>query len=234
MALLDIEALSAFYGMAQSLHEVSLSVDEGKVVGIVGPNGAGKSTLFDSIMGLTATRGSIRLDNLELTVETPSAIVSAGVGYAPERAHLFPFMSVRDNLLVGSYTAREEIDTRLEITHDLFPVLKERRDQETATLSGGERQMVSLGRALMTKPKLLLVDEPTIGLAPKVCADIADVLKRLNTELGLTILIAEQNVNFAMTLAEHLYVLENGQIRMDGTVDQLRANAEINRAYFGQ
>ena len=234
MALLEVEKLSAYYGMAQSLHDVSLSVDEGKVVGIVGPNGAGKSTLFDSILGLTATRGSITLRGTELTGQTPSAIVSAGIGYAPERAHLFPFMSVRDNLLVGTHTAREEIEARFETTHDLFPVLKERRDQETATLSGGERQMVSLGRALMTKPKLLLVDEPTIGLAPKVCADIADVLKRLNTELGLTILIAEQNVNFAMTLAEHLYVLENGRIRMDGTVEQLKANTEINRAYFGQ
>ncbi|MGI9487271.1 MAG: ATP-binding cassette domain-containing protein, partial [Geminicoccaceae bacterium] len=114
-----------------------------------------------------------------------------------------------------------------------FPVLQERRDQETATLSGGERQMVSLGRALMTDPKLLLVDEPTIGLAPKVCADIADVLKRLNKELGLTILIAEQNVNFAMTLAEQLYVLETGEIRMGGTVAELQADADLNKAYFG-
>lgn len=233
MALLDIENLSAFYGMARSLHEVSLKVEEGAIVGIIGPNGAGKSTLLDSIMGLTETKGSIRLSGEELTSNTSAKNVSLGIAYAPERAHLFPFMSVRDNLLTGTFTARNDIETRLEIAHDLFPFLNERRDQETATLSGGERQMVSLGRALMTDPKLLLVDEPTIGLAPKVCADIADVLKRLNRELGLTILIAEQNVNFAMTLAEHLYVLETGEIRMGGTVDDVQADADLNKAYFG-
>ncbi|MGI9452881.1 MAG: ABC transporter ATP-binding protein [Geminicoccaceae bacterium] len=234
MALLGIDNLSAFYGMARALHDVSLEVEEGAIVGIIGPNGAGKSTLLDSIMGLTRTSGSVRLSGDELTDKTPADIVSRGIAYARERAHLFPFMSVRDNLLTGAFTARGDIETRLATAHDLFPVLKERRDQETATLSGGERQMVSLGRALMTDPKLLLVDEPTIGLAPKVCADIADVLRRLNKELGLTILIAEQNVNFAMTLAERLYVLETGEIRMGGTVDELKANDELNRAYFGQ
>ena len=233
MALLSIEKLSAYYGMARSLHDVSLEVEEGAIVGIIGPNGAGKSTLLDSIMGLTETKGSIRLNGEELTTNTAAQNVSLGIAYAPERAHLFPFMSVQDNLLTGAYTARENIEQRLETAHRLFPVLNERRDQETATLSGGERQMVSLGRALMTDPKLLLVDEPTIGLAPKVCADIADVLKRLNQELGLTILIAEQNVNFAMTLAEHLYVLETGEIRMAGTVNQLKADADVNKAYFG-
>jgi branched-chain amino acid transport system ATP-binding protein len=234
MALLEVEKLSAFYGMAMSLHEVSLSVEEGAIVGIIGPNGAGKSTLLDSIMGMTTTTGSIRLDGQELTGNNSAKNVALGIGYAPERAHLFPFMSIQDNLLVGAFSAREEIDERMKTAHELFPILEERKDQETATLSGGERQMVSLGRALMTDPKLLLVDEPTIGLAPKVCADIADVLRRLNKELGLTILIAEQNVNFAMTLAERLYVLETGEIRMGGTVDELKANDELNRAYFGQ
>lgn len=234
LALLEIENLSAFYGMARSLHDVSLTVEEGAIVAIIGPNGAGKSTLLDSVMGLTKTEGSIRLHDEELTVKTAAENVALGIGYAPERAHLFPFMTVRDNLLVGTFTARDDVEKRLETAHNLFPVLRERRDQETATLSGGERQMVSLGRALMTEPKLLLVDEPTIGLAPKVCADIADVLRRLNQELGLTILIAEQNVNFAMTLAEHLYVLETGEIRMGGTVAELQADAELNKAYFGQ
>ncbi len=224
MALLSIEKLSAFYGMARSLHDVSLSVGEGAIVGIIGPNGAGKSTLLDSIMGLTKTTGSIRLDDIELTGQPPSAAVKLGIAYAPERAHLFPFMTVRDNLLTGAFTARGGIEGRLETAHRLFPVLRERRDQETATLS----------RALMTEPKLLLVDEPTIGLAPKVCGDIADALKRLRDELDLTILIAEQNVNFAMTLAERLYVLEAGEIRMDGSVDELKSNAELNKAYFGQ
>ncbi|MGI9502095.1 MAG: ABC transporter ATP-binding protein [Geminicoccaceae bacterium] len=234
MALLEIDKLSAFYGLARALNDVSINVEEGAIVGIIGPNGAGKSTLLDSIMGLTETKGSIRLDGVELRGQPSSAIVAQGIGYAPERAHLFPFMNVRDNLLVGAFTERQDIDARLDTAHDLFPVLRERRDQETATLSGGERQMVSLGRALMTKPRLLLVDEPTIGLAPKVCTDIADALKKLNRDLGLTILIAEQNVNFAMTLAEYLFVLETGEVRLGGTVDDLKADTDLNRAYFGQ
>lgn len=234
MALLEIEDLYAFYGMAQSLHGVSLEVEECEIVGVIGPNGAGKSTLMDSVMGLTRTRGSIRLAGQELTARTPAQVVAGGVGYAPERAHLFPFMSVRDNLLVGGYTARADIARNLELVHDLFPVLKERSRQETRTQSGGERQMVSLGRALMTSPRLLLVDEPTIGLSPKICAGIAGALRRLNAETGLTILIAEQNVNFAMSLASRAYVLETGEIRAQGPVEALRADPELNRAYFGQ
>ena len=234
MPLLEIENLYAFYGMAQSLHGVSLSVEEGDIIGIIGPNGAGKSTLLDSIMGLTRTTGSVRLAGSELTEMNTAQIVDRGVGYAPERAHLFPFMSVQDNLLVGAYTARPDIQKNLELVHDLFPVLKERHAQETSTQSGGERQMVSLGRALMTSPKLLLVDEPTIGLAPKVCADIAEALKRLNAEIGLTIVITEQNVNFAMSLAQNLHVLETGEIRMSGSAAKLKSDPELNKAYFGQ
>ena len=234
MALLEIENLNAFYGMAQSLHGVSLSVEEGDIVGIIGPNGAGKSTLFDAVMGMVRTTGSIRLNGAELTALKPDQIVRLGIGYAPERAHLFPYMSVRDNLLVGAFTSRSEIEPNLELVHSLFPVLMERRKQETSTQSGGERQMVSLGRALMTSPKLLLVDEPTIGLAPKICSDIAAALKKLNEETGLTILITEQNVNFAMTLARYLYVLETGEIRTRGTVEDLQSDEELNRAYFGQ
>lgn len=231
--LLDIENLSAFYGMAQSLHEVSLSVDKGDIVGIIGPNGAGKSTLLDSIMGLSETTGSIRLDRKEIGSCATKNIVRLGIGYAPERAHLFPYMSVEDNLLVGAYTARADIAKNIELVYSLFPRLKERRQQETSTQSGGERQMVSLGRALMTSPRLLLVDEPTIGLAPKVCLDIAAALRRLNEEVGLTIVIAEQNVNFAMSLAKRLYVIETGAIRMNGTVKDLQADPGLNKAYFG-
>ena len=184
MALLEIDDLYAYYGMAESLHGVSLSLEEGSIVGVIGPNGAGKSTLMDSIMGLVKTKGSIRLEGREITGLDPAELVNAGVGYAPERAHLFPYMSVRDNLLVGAYTARGDIEKNLDLVHNLFPVLRERRAQETATQSGGERQMVSLGRALMTNPRILLVDEPTIGLAPKICAGIAEALLKLNKETG--------------------------------------------------
>lgn len=233
MDILEIDDLYAYYGMAQSLHGVSLSVEEGSIVGIIGPNGAGKSTLMDSIMGLVETKGSIKLAGQETTRLDTSQIVKLGVGYAPERAHLFPYMSVQDNLMVGAFTARDNIDEKLEQVHDLFPVLKARWNQETATQSGGERQMVSLGRAMMCDPKILLVDEPTIGLAPKICDGIAEALKRLNKEMGLTVLIAEQNVNFALSLAEQIHVLETGSFRISGTPEELRSDPELAKAYFG-
>ena len=233
MAFLEIRDLEAFYGRARSLHGVSLGVEAGAIVGIIGPNGAGKSTLLDSILGLTVTAGEIRLDGTRLTGRSPAEIVRLGVGYAPERGHLFPYMSVRDNLLVGAYTVPGDADRNLRAVFDLFPVLGERASQETGTQSGGERQMVSLGRALMTSPRLLIVDEPTIGLAPKVCRDIAAALRRMNEELGLTILITEQNVNFAMHLARDIHVLETGEIRLSGTADELRDDPHVREAYFG-
>lgn len=233
MALLEIDNLSAFYGRAQSLHNVSLNVAQGEIVAVIGTNGAGKSTLMDSIMGMVKNTGAIRFDGAEITGRSTAEVVRRGVGYAPERAHLFPYLSVEDNLLIGGYTAREDIGRNLAHVHELFPVLKERAHQETATQSGGERQMVSVGRALMTSPRLLLVDEPTIGLSPKVCSEIAATLKRLNQENGLTILITEQNINFAMSLAGTVHVLETGHLRVSGTPEELAADEELNRAYFG-
>ncbi len=233
MALLEISNLEAFYGKARSLHGVSLDVEAGKIVAIIGPNGAGKSTLLDSIMGITVTTGSVRFDGKDISASTPAQNVGSGIGYAPERGNLFPYMGVKDNLLVGAYTSRSNIEDNLRLVFDLFPALEQRQSQETGTQSGGERQMVSLGRALMTSPKLLLVDEPTIGLAPKVCLDIAAALRKLNEETGLTIIITEQNVNFAMSLAEELHVLETGEVRLSGTVDELQGEDYIKQAYFG-
>jgi len=233
MGFLTVQNLSAFYGKAQALHEVNISVAQGEIIAIVGANGAGKSTLLDSIMGLTKTTGVIKLGDNVLTGLGSPAIVRLGVGYATERFNLFPYMTVRDNLLVGAYTARDDIERNLDMVHKLFPRLEERENQETMTQSGGERQMVSLGRALMTSPKLLLVDEPTIGLAPKVCLEIAEVLRRLRDEFGTTIVITEQNANFAMTLAERLYVLEAGEIQIEGTVESLRDDPKLTEAYFG-
>ncbi len=233
MALLELSNLEAYYGKACSLHGVSLKVEAGKIVAIIGPNGAGKSTLLDSIMGITTTTGSVRFDGAEISGSSPADNVRAGIGYAPERGNLFAFMGVRDNLLVGAYTSRDMVDHNLRMVFDLFPVLEQRQSQETRTQSGGERQMVSLGRALMSNPKLLLVDEPTIGLAPKVCLDIAAALRKLNQETGLTIIITEQNVNFAMNLAEEVHVLETGEIRLSGSVDELKDEDYIRQAYFG-
>lgn len=233
MALLEIDRLSAFYGKAQALTDVTLSVEEGAIVGVIGANGAGKSTLLDAIMGLVKTTGAIRLAGDDIAGLATAEIVKRGVGYAPERANLFPYMSVRDNLLVGAYTARDDIQRNLDMVHRLFPRLEEREKQETSTQSGGERQMVSVGRALMTSPKLLLVDEPTIGLAPRVCDEIAAVLKRLNAEFGLTIVITEQNVNFALKLAETAHVIEGGAIRRSGPVKELAEDEALVEAYFG-
>ncbi len=233
MAFLELKSLNAFYGKAQALHDVSLHVKPGEIIAIVGANGAGKSTLLDSVMGMTTTTGDILMEGKSINQLSTAEIVQSGVGYAPERFNLFPYMSVRDNLLVGAYTSRESIESNLAIVHKLFPKLKERQHQETSTQSGGERQMVSLGRALMTSPRLLLVDEPTIGLAPKVCGEIAVALKRMCDELGATIVITEQNANFAMTLASRLYVLESGVVKAEGTVDELRGDARLTEAYFG-
>ena len=233
MTFLKIDRLSAFYGTARALHDISLSVKQGEIIAIVGANGAGKSTLLDSIMGLTKTEGDISLEGKSLIGKTTPEIVQSGVGYAPERFNLFPYMSVYNNLMVGAFTAREDIKRNLAIVEKLFPRLKERTNQETHTQSGGERQMVSLGRALMSSPRLLLVDEPTIGLAPKICLEIAVVLKRLRDEFNTTIVITEQNANFAMTLAERLYVLESGSIKIEGLASDLKNDPQLTEAYFG-
>ena len=234
MALLSIGDLDVFYGRAQALHGVSLDVEAGRIVAVVGPNGAGKSTLLDSIIGLTRRRGRIEFEGRDISrMSPPARIVRLGIGYAPERGNLFPFMGVKENLMVGAYRKRDQIDANLRTVFDLFPRLEERQNQETVTQSGGERQMASLGRALMSSPKLLMVDEPTLGLAPRVCLEIAAVLRDLNERLGLTIMITEQNANFAMSLAQEVYLLETGRIGDRRTPDELRESADIAAAYFG-
>jgi len=233
MPVVEINDLSAYYGKARALSHVSLSVEEGETIAVVGANGAGKSTLLDSIMGLVKTTGTIHLFGEDVTGKRSADIVQRGVGYAPERFNLFPHMTVRDNLLVGAYTAREDIEKNLDVVHRLFPRLEERESQETSTQSGGERQMVSLGRAMMTSPKVLLVDEPTIGLAPKVRAEIAEVLKRLSAEMGLTVIVTEQNANFALSLAQRLYVLESGHVTATGTAAELAKDDTLAKSYFG-
>ena len=233
MAHLDIQNLYAYYGKAQALSDVSMRVEKGEIIAIIGANGAGKSTLLDSIIGLTKSTGKIALGGVDILGKPSAEIVRMGVGYAPERFNLFPYMSVQDNLLVGAYTARTSIAENLARVNALFPRLAERKDQETHTQSGGERQMVSLGRAMMSAPSLLLVDEPTIGLAPKVCKEIADVLVRMRDEFGTTIMITEQNANFALSIAERLYVLESGRVSASGTSEELMQKADLMQAYFG-
>jgi branched-chain amino acid transport system ATP-binding protein len=233
MALLEVTDLSVFYGKACSLSNVSLSVEKGEVVGIIGPNGAGKSTLLDSIIGLTDWNGQIVFNGNDLKQLSAAETIRKGIGYAPEARNLFSYMAVKDNLLVGAYRAKDSKDKNLRMVFELFPVLEKRQNQEAKTLSGGEQQMLSLGRALMTNPKLLLVDEPTIGLAPLVCSEIADVLQELKQNRGMTIVITEQNVNFALTLAEEIYLLETGRMKMKGKPEELKQESYIQETYFG-
>ena len=233
MALLEVKDLNVFYGKACSLKNVSLSVEKREVVGIIGPNGAGKSTLLDSIIGLTTCEGQIFFDGKDLRQLSPTEAIRTGIGYAPEARNLFPFMAVRENLLVGAYRAKKSKEKNLQMVFELFPVLEKRQSQEAKTLSGGEQQMLSLGRALMTNPRLLLVDEPTIGLAPLVCSEIAEVLLELKENRGMTIVIAEQNVNFALTLAEEIYLLETGHMKMKGKPEELKQESYIQETYFG-
>ena len=233
MAFLEVKDLEVFYGKACSLHKVSLSVERGAIIGIIGPNGAGKSTLLDSIIGLTNSSGQITFDDTDLRRLAPTEIVRRGIAYAPEARNLFGYMGVRDNLLIGAYRAKGDKEKNLEMVYKLFPILEKRRNQEAKTLSGGEQQMLSLGRALMSNPRLLLVDEPTIGLAPLVCNEIARVLKSLNQENGITIVITEQNVNFALTLSEEIYLLETGRMKMKGRPDELKQETYIQETYFG-
>ena len=233
MPTIEIDNLSAFYGKAQALSQVNLHVDKGEIIAIVGANGAGKSTLLDSIIGLVSCTGTIRLNGSDVSGKSSSYMVESGLGYATERFNLFPYMTVRDNLLVGAHTARADVEKNIATVEKLFPRLAERKNQETATQSGGERQMVSLGRALMTSPEILLVDEPTIGLAPKVCLEIAEVLRKLSAELGLTVIVTEQNANFALSLAQRLYVLESGKVTATGTAEELSQDDTLVKSYFG-
>ena len=233
MALVEVKDLEVFYGKACALHKVSLSVEKGAIIGIIGPNGAGKSTLLDSIIGLTSCTGQITFDGNNLRRLAPTEIVRKGIAYAPEARNLFSYMGVKDNLLIGAYRKKGDMGKKLQMIYELFPILEKRRNQDAKTLSGGEQQMLSLGRALMSDPRLLLVDEPTIGLAPLVCNEIARVLKSLNQENGITIVITEQNVNFALTLSEEIYLMETGHIKMKGRPDELMEEKYIQETYFG-
>ena len=233
MAFLEVKDLEVFYGRARALSGLSFTVEKGQSVGIIGPNGAGKSTLLDSIIGLTDWRGEIIFDGVDLSKLIPSQIISRlKIGYAPERGNLFRYMNVKENLLVGAYCSRDNIDDNLGTVIKMFPILGQRQKQEAGTLSGGERQMLSLGRALMSTPRLLLLDEPTLGLAPIVISEISRAVEHFK-EMGVTVLIAEQNASFTLTHSERIYLLERGKFTMEGTPEELREEEYIRKTYFG-
>src|SRR5438067_9666403 len=224
MALLEISDLHTFYGNIEALKGVSLEVDEGEIVTLIGSNGAGKSTTLRSISGLTPPReGSIRLNGEEIGETPPQEIVARGVSHAPEGRHCFPRMTVRENLDLGAYLRRDSaVEQDLQRVFELFPRLKEREKQKAGTMSGGEQQMLAIGRALMSQPKLLLLDEPGMGLAPILVERIYETIAEINRQ-GTTILLVEQNANFALDVAKRGYVLETGTVALSDRSEALRS-----------
>jgi branched-chain amino acid transport system ATP-binding protein len=234
MALLEVEDVHAHYGTIQALRGVSLTVEEGKVVTLIGSNGAGKSTTLRAISGLTpASSGTIRFAGEEITRAPTEAIIGRGVAMAPEGRHVFPRMTVRENLDLGAHRRRGEgIAQDLERVYSLFPRLEERQRQKAGMMSGGEQQMLAIGRALMARPKLLMLDEPSMGLAPILVERIYETIAEINRD-GVTILLVEQNANFALDIAAHGYVLETGRVALADDSAKLRDDPEVQRAYLG-
>jgi len=235
VALLEVDRIDVFYGTVQALRGVSLRVDEGEIVTLIGANGAGKTTTLRTISGLTPpAAGSIRLQGVEITRLPAEAIVARGVGHAPEGRRIFSRMTVRENLDLGAYIRKDGATIRADMDRvfGLFPRLKERESQIAGTLSGGEQQMLAIGRALMSRPRILLLDEPSLGLAPLLVETIFEVLVDINKQ-GTTILLIEQNAQKALSIAGRGYVLETGRVVMEGPVRQLRESPEVQAAYLG-
>jgi branched-chain amino acid transport system ATP-binding protein len=233
-ALLEVHDLQTYYGNIQALKGVSLEVNDGEIVTLIGSNGAGKSTTLRSISGLTPPReGSIRFDGKEIGETPPQEIVRLGVSQAPEGRRCFARMTVRENLELGAFLRRDaRIQDDLERVFDLFPRLKERHKQKAGTMSGGEQQMLAIGRALMSNPRLLLLDEPAMGLAPVLVERIYETIAEINRQ-GTTILLVEQNANFALDVSHRGYVLETGSVALSDESSALRENPEVQRAYLG-
>ncbi len=237
--MLRVESISAFYGAIQVLRNVSLHVNPGEVAALLGANGAGKTTLLKVISGLhPPAKGRVLFQGRDITGRPAEQILRLGLGQAPEGRQIFAPLSVRDNLLLGAYVryqaaGKREVLRDLESIFDLFPVLRERDRQKAGTLSGGEQQMVAMGRAMMSRPALLLLDEPSLGLAPRVVSGIFKTIRSLQSR-GTTLLLVEQNAKAALKIAERGYVLETGRIILEGETEDLLNNKEVQRAYLGR
>ena len=235
--MLEVEGLVTNYGMIEALKGVDISVPEGRITCVLGPNGAGKTTLLMTIAGLLRPRrGSVAFEGRDITGASSAAVVRRGIALVPENRLVFPDMTVRDNLVAGAYTrlARErgEAMADLDRMFERFPVLKERAALNAGTLSGGEQQMLAVARALMTKPRCLLMDEPSLGLAPLIVAEVFDIIRELN-EAGTTILLVEQNAHMALTVAHHFFLLDQGRVAFDGDPGAMAEDEVIQRAYLG-
>lgn len=234
--LLELKSLSVCYGVVEAVHQVSLSVNPGEIVTVIGPNGAGKSTLLGAAMGLLPSRGELWLEGELIRRPSVEALVARGVGLVPERRELFGEMSVQDNLLMGGFSRwwrgqRDQAQSMDEV-FAIFPQLRERRAQMAFTLSGGERQMLAIGRALMARPKLLMLDEPSLGLAPRIVREVLQVVAALRTR-GVSVLLVEQNARAALAVADRAYVLEMGSIELSGEASVLARDPRIVETYLG-
>lgn len=236
-AILKIDNLESYYGPIMAIRGVSLEVRQGQIVTVLGANGAGKTTLLKTISGIMdPEKGSISLDGEIIQGLEPDKVVQKGITHVPEGRELFPLLTVEDNLLMGAYTRNDStgIAHDLEIVYDYFPILRDRRKQEAGTLSGGQQQMVAIGRGLMARPKIMLLDEPSLGLSPLLVKEIFSIVKRLNSEQGVTMILVEQNAKVALDLAHYGYVMELGRIVMDGEAEKLSSAKDIQEFYLGQ
>ena len=232
-AILKIKDLKVNYGGIEAVKGVSFDVPEGEIVTLIGANGAGKSSTLRAIAGLVKpAAGSIEFNGEDITAKEPNAIVSKGITLVPEGRKIFPDLTVLENLKIGAYLRNDDLTEDLDWVYDLFPRLKERSWQEGGTLSGGEQQMLAVGRALMSRPKIIMMDEPSLGLAPIIVRGIFDIIKEINAR-GVTVLLIEQNANMALKTAHAGYVLETGRITMSGTGAELLADEKVKAAYLG-
>lgn len=233
--MLQIKEIDVYYGAIHALKQLSLEVEQGSIVTLIGANGAGKTTTLKSISGLLRPKnGSIIFKGSDITKVAPEKIVGLGISQVPEGRRVFPSMSVMENLEMGAYLRKDKkgIDADMENVYTRFPRLKERRKQLAGTLSGGEQQMLAIGRALMARPQLLLMDEPSMGLAPLLVKEIFSIIKDIN-ERGTTILLVEQNANMALSIADKAYVIETGEIVLQGSAHELMNSPEVKKAYLG-
>jgi branched-chain amino acid transport system ATP-binding protein len=233
LKLLNVESA---YGPVKAIRGVSLQVRKGEIATVLGSNGAGKSTILKTISGIIDPRkGSITFKDVDITARDPALIVQSGLSHVPEGREVFPLLSVRDNLLMGAYTRKDKdgVAKDIESVFGYFPILKERETQDAGLLSGGQQQMLSISRALMANPDLILLDEPSLGLSPKLTKEIFEIVVRINRERGTTILLVEQNANMALNASDYGYVLENGRIVMEDTCERLREKDDIKEFYLG-
>ena len=234
--MLELKNIKTFYGNIQALKDVSLKISEGEIITLIGANGAGKSTTLMSISGIVPPRsGEVLFMGQPIQNLAPNSIVSLGISQVPEGRRIFPFLSVAENLDMGAFLRndKDKIKSDIEYIYELFPILAERRNQAGGTLSGGEQQMLAISRALMAKPRLLLMDEPSLGLAPLIVKQIFEIIKKINAESKTTIFLVEQNANMALKVAHRGYVMETGRVSMTDTAANLLANDEVRKAYLG-